>query len=186
MKQHTEALTAFVEALALARAVGHRQHQADLLWSLGLAHAELGQRDQALAQAQAAATLMQEMGNPQAAIFAGHLQRYRAGGSGAPPALPPGDSVKADRIATQPGSPPAGAAADGPGRLRMALSAARSMGRFVGSGFKTTPPWALQQRLQACATCPQHTGVRCRLCGCFTKAKARLAHEGCPIGKWAE
>jgi hypothetical protein len=92
--------------------------------------------------------------------------------------------VKADRIVTPTGSPPAGAAADGPGLLRMALSAARSMGRFVGSGFKTTPPWALQQRLQVCANCAHHTGVSCRLCGCFTKAKARLAHEECPIGKW--
>jgi hypothetical protein len=68
----------------------------------------------------------------------------------------------------------------------MALSAAKSMGRFAGSGFKTVPQQTLQRRLQTCATCEHHTGVRCRLCGCFTSAKAPLAHEECPIGKWPE
>jgi hypothetical protein len=28
------------------------------------------------------------------------------------------------------------------------------------------------------------TGLRCRICGCFTAAKARLDHERCPAGKW--
>ena len=66
----------------------------------------------------------------------------------------------------------------------MALSAAKSMAKFVGSGFKTAPPQTLQQRLQACAACDHHTGLRCRLCGCFTNVKAWLPHEQCPIGKW--
>jgi hypothetical protein len=66
----------------------------------------------------------------------------------------------------------------------MALSAARSMGRFAGSGFQAVPAEARRRRLRVCAGCEHHTGVRCRLCGCFTGVKASLAHEDCPLGKW--
>jgi len=67
---------------------------------------------------------------------------------------------------------------------RMALSAAKAMGKFLGSGLKTVPRPLYQARLETCATCPHHTGVRCKLCGCFTTVKARLPHEKCPAGKW--
>jgi hypothetical protein len=66
----------------------------------------------------------------------------------------------------------------------MAFSAADAMARFLGSGLKTTPPETRQQRLDTCAACEYHTGLRCRVCGCFTGAKAAMEHEECPIGKW--
>ena len=37
--------------------------------------------------------------------------------------------------------------------------------------------------IRTCAGCEHHTGVRCKLCGCFTNAKAWLPHEACPLGK---
>src|SRR5262249_31924583 len=74
--------------------------------------------------------------------------------------------------------------ARGPGVMRMAFSAVKSMAKFVGSGMKTVPKAAYQRRLQTCTPCEHHTGVRCKLCGCFTSVKAWLPHEHCPIGKW--
>jgi hypothetical protein len=66
----------------------------------------------------------------------------------------------------------------------MAQTAAKAMAQFVGSGFKTAAPETAAARLAVCASCPHHTGLRCRICGCFTAAKARLDHERCPAGKW--
>jgi hypothetical protein len=68
--------------------------------------------------------------------------------------------------------------------FRMAFSVIKSMGKFVGSGMKTVSAETHGKRLQACGSCPRHTGVRSRLCGCFTNVKAWLPHEDCPIGKW--
>jgi hypothetical protein len=66
----------------------------------------------------------------------------------------------------------------------MALSAMQSMARFISSGGKTVPAAVQQQRLQTCAGCPHHTGLRCRVCGCFTNLKTWLPHEHCPLDKW--
>jgi hypothetical protein len=83
-----------------------------------------------------------------------------------------------------PNQPASSQLASGPGLLRMAVSAVRSMTRFAGSGFKTASPDSVQKRLRTCASCEHHTGVRCKICGCFTNIKARLLQEECPIGKW--
>jgi hypothetical protein len=72
----------------------------------------------------------------------------------------------------------------GPGLLRMAISATRAMAGFATSGFQTAPTDLQRKRLQTCKVCEHHTGVRCRICGCFTNVKSRLLHENCPIGKW--
>lgn len=187
------AVACFEEALHLARAVNHRKHEADLLWYLAIQHAELGRRDEAIAHAQSAIDLMWQTQNPQAAWFAEHLRKYRAGEAGnwlagghepgfdMPPALRNGSISAGSWSATSAGPQ----SASGPGWLCMALSAAKSMARFIGSGFKTVPPHTLQRRLRTCAACPHHTGLRCKLCGCFTHAKARMTHEECPIGKWS-
>jgi hypothetical protein len=66
----------------------------------------------------------------------------------------------------------------------MGLNAARSVTRFLTSGLKVIDPDTLQARLQACATCEHHTGLRCKICGCFTNVKTRMASERCPAGKW--
>jgi Family of unknown function (DUF6171) len=72
----------------------------------------------------------------------------------------------------------------GPGLLRMAVSATRAMMKYIGSGLKATPADIQQKRIATCQGCEHHTGLRCRICGCFTNVKTRMAHEQCPIGKW--
>jgi hypothetical protein len=70
------------------------------------------------------------------------------------------------------------------GWLRMATSAATASAKFVGSGLKVVSSETRQRRLRVCASCEHHTGMRCRVCGCFTSAKTWLPHEACPIGRW--
>jgi tetratricopeptide (TPR) repeat protein len=197
LRDPQRALAFFEQALALARTVGDRQHEANLLWHMGVQYAELGQRDHAVTVAQAAIDLLKTMGKPEADVFANHLRSYRlsdaAGGSAgingvrlaASPGSVFGGAIDAAALAGQPGPQPGqGQAASGPGLLRMALSAAKAMTQFLGSGFKTVPPETHQKRLQTCATCEHHTGLRCKVCGCFTNIKTRMPHEACPIGKW--
>lgn len=184
------AIEHYTQALAIAREVGDQRHEANLLWSLGIQHAELGQRDEALANAQAAISLFTVLHVPQTPMYVEHLDKYRGGETapwpteartngatrtvGAAPAF-----ETAAPVQEPPGQPVAG-----PGLLRMAMTAASSMAKFVKSGFKTVAPEKHALRLQTCATCEHHTGLRCRLCGCFTNAKAWLADEECPIKKW--
>jgi hypothetical protein len=80
-------------------------------------------------------------------------------------------------------APPPGQAS-GPGVLGLAFTAAKSIARFLVSGLQTVTATDRQRRLQQCATCEHHTGLRCRICGCFTGATAWLAREQCPQGKW--
>ena len=72
----------------------------------------------------------------------------------------------------------------GPSYLRMAVSAASAVAHFVGSGMRTVSGGTLQDRTKRCGSCSYHTGLRCRVCGCFTKLKTRLPHEECPLGEW--
>lgn len=72
----------------------------------------------------------------------------------------------------------------------MAKSATKSMVNWASSGFKIAPKEVYDQRLNECKACPHwdsealaNTG-RCKVCGCSTVAKLRLATEKCPIGKW--
>jgi tetratricopeptide (TPR) repeat protein len=191
------ARTCFEQALALARQVGDRKHEGELLWYLSIQHAQLGEREQAIAYGQATVDFLTRLGKPQATWFSHHLERYRNGEAGADlgaasqPAPGSAEDVWAASVAAvsgwgAPGVTPPGPqpAAGNPGLLRMAFSAARSMAKFLGSGLKTVSPTVYQQRQQTCARCEHHTGVRCRLCGCFTNVKARMAHEECPLGKW--
>ena len=177
------------EALNLARSLGDRQHEADLLWHLGIRRAEMGQRGEALSYGQAAVDLMQTLGKPQARVFAEHLDQYRldvpkAGLSEASGKTTLGPAPTAAKAGQTPPaaapSPPQPAVS----YLRMALSAAKALTRFVGSGLKTVSSETLQERRQQCAACSYHTGLRCRICGCFINLKARLPHEECPVGKW--
>jgi tetratricopeptide (TPR) repeat protein len=191
----TTSIALLNEALLLARTLGDRQHEADLLWHLAIRHAEFGQHDQVLAHAQAAVELMQQLGKPQARIYAEHLQRYRqverdARLTGSGEVGPSGSSDWSPGVAlvttvtTAPfGAEPVAPLAN-PGLLRMALSAAKALTEFVGSGLQTVSAEVRQKRLRVCAACPHFTGLRCRVCGCFTSAKARLPHEDCPLGQW--
>jgi len=195
LADHARSFTAYEDALAVARQVGDRRHEAELLWYLATQHAELGRRDDALATGQMAIDLFSKLGNPYVGWLAESLKTYRVGGSAGPlantshPALSPfaagpfGGSVLTPEMF--PGSAPAsGPPNSGPGLLRMALTAVKSVGRFIGSGLKTVSSATQQKRLRTCAMCEHHTGVRCQICGCFTSVKAWLPHEDCPIGKW--
>jgi hypothetical protein len=144
----------------------------------------------AAAHAQAAVDLMRRLGRPQAGWYAHHLAGFRSGRVEATPSGPGpmgdlpasylGASIDASPLEARPGPRPP----KGPGPLRMALSAAGSMAKFLGSGFATAAPEVHRRRIEACASCEHHTGLRCRVCGCFTAAKARLQHERCPVGRW--
>jgi tetratricopeptide (TPR) repeat protein len=187
------ALDHFERALSIAVGLDDSSHQAELLWRIGLQHAELGRRDRALALAGAAVDRMRRLGKPQAAWYQHHLEDYRNGGATLPRSSPSpigatpatGSDPQAPNapvaVATTPHLPPE---SRGPGPLRMALTAIGSMAKFLGSGFQTTTAEVYQERLATCAPCDHHTGLRCRLCGCFTATKAHLLHERCPIGKW--
>jgi tetratricopeptide (TPR) repeat protein len=192
------ALRLFDTALALSRQLGDRHQEASLLWHQGIQHAELGERESAIAKAEEAIALYRSMGRPEAASYGAYLQKYRmnlfddssvAAAEGVAVDRSPGaylgGSIVASVMAGQP-SAVAGATkpTSGPGLLRMAMSATKAMAGFVGSGFKTVPPETQRKRLQTCAACEHHTGVRCKICGCFTSVKSRLVHEDCPIGKW--
>ena len=185
------------QALGLARRVGDQHQEANLLWLQGIQLAELDQRDAAIDRAQQAIAMFAKLGKPQASWYGAYLQKYRMGlfdngpvpgvaGVAAGPEAYLGGSlvagVVAGQVTGQAQANPKGTS--GPGLLRMALSATKSMAQFAGSGFKTTPPEVQRRRLQTCTDCEHHTGMRCKICGCFTAAKSRLLHESCPIGKW--
>jgi tetratricopeptide (TPR) repeat protein len=178
LDDHARALTHFDEALALARATGDRQHEAALLWHQAVAHAGAGRRDLAIATARSAVELARTIDNQQADLLAAHLQKFcddRA------------DLVIGGAVTVSAGLPDAdrqNVGGRGPGILRMGLAAARSVTRFVASGLKTATPDVVRERLQACSTCAHHTGLRCKVCGCFTNVKTRMAQEVCPAGKW--
>jgi tetratricopeptide (TPR) repeat protein len=182
------------QALSLALQLGDRHQQANLLWHQGIQYAELGQREPAIAKAEEAVAVFKSLGRPQAATYGAYLQKYRMGLVDESPAFGAedrsaqaylGGSMVASVMASQaPAETRSTKGTGGPGLLRMAMSATKAMAGFAGSGFKTTPPEVQRRRLQTCAGCEHHTGVRCKICGCFTNAKSRLLHENCPIGKW--
>ena len=189
------ALAALGQALTMARELRDGKHETELLWLIGIQYAEMGRTNEAIASAQAAVDRLQELGNPRAALYAEHLRRFRLGqsllgpnGSAGPQPASWNGTGRIEEFAaggwSSAGSQPASTAARGPGLLRMALSAAKSMARFVGSGGEMVATPVLHRRLRTCSACEHHTGLRCRLCGCFTNVKARMAHERCPIGKW--
>ncbi|MGP0068009.1 MAG: tetratricopeptide repeat protein [Isosphaeraceae bacterium] len=190
------ALSFYEQALTLARQVGDKQQEANLLWFQGIQLAELGHRDAAIAKAQDSIALFTKLGKPQASWYGAYLQKYRmglfdtwptpatAGVAAGPQAYLGGALVAGVMAGPQAGESATPKSTTGPGLLRMALSATKAMAQFAGSGFKTTPLEVQRQRLQVCSTCEYHTGIRCKVCGCFTTAKSKLLQESCPIGKW--
>jgi tetratricopeptide (TPR) repeat protein len=192
------ALSWFEQALVLARRFGDRHQEANLLWHQGIQYAELGQREPAIARAEESVALFRALGRPQAASYGAYLQKYRIGAvddpavasamgvtvSRSPQAYLGGSMVASVMAGQSAAEPQSTSPTSGPGLLRMAMSATKAMAGFVGSGFKTAPAELQRKRQRACAGCEHHTGVRCRICGCFTNVKSTLLHEDCPIGKW--
>jgi tetratricopeptide (TPR) repeat protein len=192
MRQSAEALSAFQQALNLAREVQDDKQEARLLWFIAIQLADMDQRDQAVAVGREAVEVLRKKRDPQAAWFAELLGRYRRGeigiGQGPGSGNLPAGAVAA--FASGWGAGPTGPVsqeqtAQGPGLLRMAFSATKAMAKFIGTGFSTVTQDTHQRRLRTCGSCEHHTGIRCKLCGCFTYVKAALPHEKCPIGKWS-
>jgi tetratricopeptide (TPR) repeat protein len=185
-----QALALYQRALAIAKKACDRQHQADILWLIAIQHAQLGQRDQATTIGRMAIDIYADMGNPNTAEFAENLRQYsqgtssiqlawnketgtRPGGHYSGQQQRNGDSI----AATQP---------RGTRLLWNVFLGAKSLAKFFGSGMKRVPQNLYRERLSTCTACPHHTGVRCKVCGCFTSLKAWLPHEQCPIGKWSQ
>jgi tetratricopeptide (TPR) repeat protein len=195
LRDHAQAFACFEEALTLARRLGDRKHEGELLWYLAIEYAETGQRDQAISQARAAIDVLTQLRRPEAGNLASDLRQYEQQESAAWPVAPgaAGPAGPADAFAggsfvvsasAVPDTASAGKPTSGPALLRMALSAARAMSHYLASGMKAVPPDTHRRRLEVCTGCDQHTGLRCRVCGCFTNVKAWLPHEDCPLGKW--
>lgn len=195
----TRALVLFGKALRLAAKTGDRHHEAKLLWQLAIAHAELGQPAPAIVRAQSAIAVFEGLGRPESAWFANHLQKYQAstalpksnGASlaGTLPALAAFSTTSIEASAI-PVLFSANSVPDqtekpiGDHLLHMAVSATKAMAKFIKSGMKLVPPTIYEERLQTCAGCGYHSGLRCRICGCFTNMKAKMPHEKCPVDKW--
>jgi tetratricopeptide (TPR) repeat protein len=184
---HTQALDDCAQATAIAHELGDTLHQAELLWQQAVALAELGRREAAVAQAEAALQLFGKLGHPQTTWLTGQLQAYRTTAAATLPTReqPPQGAGQVAAGAMSPVAAGGSGDKQGPGLLRMALDGAKSLGKFIGSGLKTVPGPVHQKRLATCAVCEHHTGLRCKLCGCFTIAKAWLPHERCPVGRWS-
>ena len=41
-----------------------------------------------------------------------------------------------------------------------------------------------KKRLAECNNCEYYNGLRCSLCGCVMRIKAKIDFTKCPIGKW--
>jgi hypothetical protein len=66
---------------------------------------------------------------------------------------------------------------------QMAAGLFRSAGRLITQGVAS--PEVKAARLAVCDACPHRLkSGRCAKCGCFLAAKAAVAAEVCPIGKW--
>jgi tetratricopeptide (TPR) repeat protein len=169
--QLDQALEHYTAALRLAIELGDRGGEATLAWTVAIFYDELGNREQAIRFGQAAVDIYQQLGSPQTPAFADCLDRCRRGET----------PLKANtpQVTQQQGH-----SLKPPSVLRMAHSAAKAMAKFVTSGFKTVSREAHERRLATCGVCEHHIGLRCRLCGCFTRQKSWLPHEHCPAGKW--
>ncbi len=101
------------------------------------------------------------------------------------PAQPWPETMAGDLDAAEPAPySPVESSHQAPNFWQMALSATRSMAKFVASGLARVDEATQAARLAQCAVCNQYDARRCKLCGCFADKKAWLAHEDCPLGKW--
>lgn len=76
----------------------------------------------------------------------------------------------------------AGGPAPCPSAAETAGNALRSAAGFAADGFRTVDRAERERRIAICHDCPHFDRGpgRCRLCGCFTALKARIARASCP------
>lgn len=186
LRQNEQAVEAYQKSRLLAERLGDAKHLATLNWYLAIHLAELGRREEALDSGRRALAYWQKVDDPHAAWYADHLSKFERGEKiGGEPQPASSGYLKgisgAQSFGATSGAPPA---IEGPTLLRMAMSAAKAMAKFLGTGMKIVPEQVQKDRLAICNECEHHTGIRCRICGCFTNAKAWLPHEKCPLTKW--
>jgi hypothetical protein len=74
-----------------------------------------------------------------------------------------------------------------PGLFAMAGNLAGALGRAIDAAVHgepvLVPAEVIEARQAICAACPEWVAEarRCRICGCYTDAKLRLACEQCPL-----
>jgi hypothetical protein len=75
--------------------------------------------------------------------------------------------------------PPAGY----PRLATQAGNLAKAVGRFVASGLKVVDRAEFDRRRAICEACDKYDveQARCRICGCKTAYKLRMATEHCPL-----
>jgi hypothetical protein len=71
-----------------------------------------------------------------------------------------------------------------PAWSQMAWSVAAAVRDWLGDGGRFTDTDTYRRRLEVCDPCANRDNHRCKLCGCFVRAKAGLPSESCPIGLW--
>jgi hypothetical protein len=74
--------------------------------------------------------------------------------------------------------------------LAKCKSLSSSVVNYSKSGFKSSTQEEILKRKSICERCEDWNSSawngtgKCKLCGCSTWAKIRIATERCPIGKW--
>lgn len=82
--------------------------------------------------------------------------------------------------------------AEPPGLLRKAVNLAGAVAQHVMAGMQQATPEVKRLRLKICETCIGHGGFwdpvkricKHKACGCNVEAKAAMAEQKCPIGRW--
>lgn len=81
---------------------------------------------------------------------------------------------------------------ESPSPAKMVLSAAKAVAGWVQAGVPIASDEEVARRRACCLACEHWDGLalrgtgRCKLCGCSTWAKIRLATEECPEGRWGK
>ncbi|MCS7046945.1 MAG: tetratricopeptide repeat protein [Gemmataceae bacterium] len=193
LRDHANALAAYDQALALAEALADENHQAELFWAQAIQYAELGRSAEVETLGRQAIALFTKLGNPQVHQLVEALEKFRQDAAQVPSLAgfdpqtgqPLGLLFGSWNVGTVAATPiPAATPPSAPSLMRMAYTAVTSLAKFVGAGMTTVAPAVQHKRLQTCAVCEHHTGLRCKLCGCFTHLKSLMPHERCPIAKW--
>ncbi len=169
-----EAISILDDAIRIARTVGDRNQEFRLLWLQAIEYAGMSQRNLAIRKGLESVGILRTMEADESRWYAEQLRKYRDEGSILSRELRPS--------ATQPAQP----SATGPGLLRMAFTATKAMASFLGSGMKSASEEVRDARRATCSLCEHHTGLRCRVCGCFTSVKSGMAKERCPLGRWKD
>lgn len=71
-----------------------------------------------------------------------------------------------------------------PSIIKMGVNFAKAVAEHVASGGEKVTVAQLKERLAVCTLCPLRRDARCSACGCNIEAKAAMATQDCPMGKW--